>query len=363
MHFIAGFNKLIKSLHPIPGLGALCLLLLLIQACGTTKEVPVTVVEPAPVELSQEIKRIGVISSCSAVSETTALEELEPWISHTDTKWSKEAKKAALQGLFQQLSKDTKFDTILLLDDVPSDYIALGENTEDIDWDQLNSICVENNVDALFALASFQTDTEVSIKKTRIEQKNLLREVVKIPGNEITLRTMIENGWRIYDPAERSILDEITINDELTSSAQGEDPYMAFQAIEDRKDSLISKGSKAGHNFGSRLQPYSTVVWRDYYTKGSTNMEKADSLAQSDNWQQAAALWKLDIVHPKEKIRARAQYNLAVANELHGDLDSAVDWATKSYDTYASKSTELYLDQLQTRILNTNRIEEEYIGR
>ena len=363
MHIIPGFNKLIKFLHSNRGLGFLCLFLILFQACGTTKEVPVTVVEPAPVELSQEIKRIGVISSCSVVSETTVLEELEPWVSHMDNKWSQEAKKAALQGLFQQLSKDTKFDTILLLNDVPSKYITLGENKEEIDWDQLGSICLENDVDALFALASFQTDTEVSIKKTRIEQKNLLREVVKIPGNEITLKTMIENGWRIYDPGKRAILDEITINDELTSSAQGEDPYMAFQAIEDRKDSLISKGSKAGHNFGSRLQPYSTVVWRDYYTKGSTNMEKADSLAQSDNWQQAAALWKLDIVHPKEKIRARAQYNLAVANELHGDLESAVNWATKSYDTYASKSTELYLDQLQTRVLNTNRIEEQYIGR
>ncbi len=363
MSFLAGFHKIIKYFHANLIFGLPCTILILLQACGTTHEVAISVVEPPAVDLSHEIKRIGVISSCTAVAEISTKGELEPWVSYTDQKWTQEAKKAALEGLFQKLSKDTKFDTIILLEAIPAADNLLGEGRGDIDWGMLQSICTENRVDALFALASYETETEATVKKTRIAQKDLLRDVVKVRGNEITLKTLIENGWRIYDPAERAILDEITINDEIVSRAQGEDPYRAFQAIEDRKDSLISKSTKSGLDFGSRLQPYTRVVWRDYYFKGTRNMEKADSLAQTDNWREAAALWKLDTVHPNSKIRSRVFYNLAVANELHGDLQSAVDWATKSYDTFASRSTEQYLEQLYNRINSSNQIEDLYLGR
>ena len=118
-------------------------------------------------------------------------------------------------------------------------------------------------------------------------------------------------------------------------------------------------GKMAGIKFGSRLNPYEETIWRPYYAKGSSNLEKADSLARAEEWKDAAKLWEKDLSHPSAKIRSRAYFNMAVVNELHGDLKTAMDWANKSYDIYDSKFTARYLDDLDHRMSRLILLEEQ----
>ncbi|MGI9547754.1 MAG: DUF6340 family protein [Flavobacteriaceae bacterium] len=313
--------------------------------------------EPAPVDLSSNIKRIGIINESLVVDNTEVSSDLEAWVTYTDQQLSEAAKEAALAGLFDELSKDSRFDTILLLQNTKNE--LLGSN--EIPWNSMEMLCKRYNVDALFALAFYETDTQISLKKTKIEQKDMLRERISLSGHEITLETLIENGWRIYDPFNKKILDEITLNNQIISKAKGEDPIRAFQAIENRTDSVLVISKETGSNFGLRLQPYAQTISRAYFAKGTENLEKADALAQSENWQSAAELWKLDLSHPKPKIRSRAYFNMAVVNELHGDLNTAIDWAAKSYGVYESKITEQYLDALNHRLVRHKQLEEQFL--
>ena len=331
-------------------------------SCGVTHKVSVPVWEPAPVDLANEIKRIGILNQSLNTQSTESLTGLEAWVAYSDEELSESAKNAALKALHKELLRDSRFDTVIVMSE-QNDIGSLSFSDHNtIPWEKMISLCQEFNVDAIFALAHHETDTELSIKKAKIKQKDLVRDNYTIRGNQIKLETLIENGWRIYDPYNKLILDEIMINNQIVSRGEGEDPYQAFESIVDRKDSVIVAGENAGTQFGSRLNPYAETIWRSYYIKGSSNLEKADSLARVEAWKDAAKLWEKDLSHPSPKIRGRAYFNMAVVNELHGDLESARDWAAKSYDIDDTRSTQRYLDDLYYRITRSNLIEEQALN-
>ena len=52
----------------------------------------------------------------------------------------------------------------------------------------------------------------------------------------------------------------------------------------------------------------------------------------------------------------RAHYNMAVINEINGNLDSAIDWAREAYATYGTREALQYL-----RILQNRRAQQEQL--
>ncbi len=336
-------------------------MVLLISSCGVTHQVAVQTIEPAKVDLSTGIRRIGIINESITRELDQESGELEAWVRYSDKDISEAAKNAALKGLFNELIHDSRFDSILVLQQESNLQLTDQHINGNIPWEHMEEICKKYEVDALFALAFHETDTKISLKKTKMEKRNLLRERIQTRGHEITLETLIENGWRIYDPFNQRILDEITLKNQLVSKAKGEDPIQAFQAIEDRRDSVLSFSAKTGTNFGSRLQPHKQTISRPYYAKGSDNLQKANVMAEAEDWQAAAALWKLDMAHTKPKVRSRAYYNMAVINEVHGDLISALELATKSNEFYDSKMTKQYVLALNDRIKTQQQLEDQFL--
>ena len=328
-------------------------------SCGVTHNVDIPVWEPAPVDLANGIKRIGIINQSQETKVSEQLTGVEAWVAYSDEELSASAKQAAIDALYKELASDDRFDTILIIPHSSNSVAFSFTDQELIPWNEMEKLCQQYRVDALFALAFHETDTEISIKKAKIKQRDLLRDNYTIRGHELKLETLIENGWRIYDPFNKQILDEISINNQIISKGEGEDPYLAFEAIEDRRDSVMMAGKNAGIKFGSRLNPYSQTISRPYYAKGSLNLIKADSLAQVSEWKNAARLWEKDLSHPSPKIRSRAYFNMAVVNELHGDLPTAMDWASKSIDIYESRFTQRYLDDLYHRMSRLTLIEEQ----
>ncbi len=322
----------------------------LLTACSTTHQLSINTVEPAPVDLAHNIKRIGIINSSIAAERAEYKDRLDQILSSEDEVLAKQGVDAAINGLFQELAQDSRFEKILLLENVPEVMKGISPVPDQTSWQTIEELCKQHNVDAIFSLAYYDTDTKVSLKKTKMEQRDLMRDYVEVKGHEITLETLIENGWRIYDPQHKEVIDEFAFNDQITSSAKGINPIRALRAITDRKDSVLHKSMSTGSAYGSRLQPSKQVIYRDYYINGSEHLVQADMLAQNEDYEGATKLWQLDVEHSSSKIRARACYNIAVYQEYKGELDQALSWATKSYQHAKSKSTQRYIDALEHRI-------------
>ncbi|MGB5385554.1 MAG: DUF6340 family protein [Eudoraea sp.] len=327
----------------------LLFLFMILVSCSTTRNVDIQTMEPAQVSLSSTIKRVGIIGGRVHLKEEKEQTGLNVLISRENEKLAIKARDAAINGLYNALAGDTRFDTIILMEDIV-------ENKEDpntygnyLDWNTVESLCNNYDVDAIFSMAYYDSDTRVSLKKTTMEQLNLLRVKEKVAAQQITLETLIENGWRIYDPSSKLLIDEFTFNNQIVSTAKGLDPYEALQAIEDRAESIVEKSKQTGSSYGARLQPYEHSITRDYYVRGTTGFEQAEIYTLSGDWEAAADLWKKETENIDPKISSKACYNLAVLNEINNNLDVAMDWATRAYSQYQTKKIAEYIESLKYR--------------
>ena len=331
-----------------------CTLFFVISSCTSTKQLTISTIEPSPVDFSNQIRKIGIINNSKFSATETYSTRLEQLIVMEERWLSEKGAEAALTGLFDELAQDERFDTVRILDNLKDQQTGFGAKPSLHTWKKIALICQENGVDAIFSLASHDSETQFSLKKTKINQRDMMRNRTKVSGQEITLETLIENGWRIYDPKQRILVDEFTSNEQITASAKGLSPVDALQAIDKRRETLIEQSKSSGNTYGQRMQPQKLDVQRDYYVTGTRNFVLAEDEIQNGAYGQAIALWEEEIANPKARISGRACYNLAVMNEFNGDLNAALDWAIKSYGLYKEDLTLDYITTLERRQAQTD---------
>jgi hypothetical protein len=67
-------------------------------------------------------------------------------------------------------------------------------------------------------------------------------------------------------------------------------------------------------------------------------------------------LWAKETDNSNGKIAGRACYNMAIINEINGDLDGAIKWAQKSYENYDNHLALKYV-----KILNNRKVDNEIL--
>ena len=93
--------------------------------------------------------------------------------------------------------------------------------------------------------------------------------------------------------------------------------------------------------------------------RGTDNFKIAKRRAQTGNWDGAAELWEKEIDNPKSKVAGRAHYNMAIINEINGNLDEAIQWARKAYSDYNNKLALDYVRILEERERRNARLQEQ----
>jgi hypothetical protein len=112
--------------------------------------------------------------------------------------------------------------------------------------------------------------------------------------------------------------------------------------------------TEAGIAIALDLSEKISVIWRTeqrtYFVKGGDNFKQASQLVNNTNWQAAIALWKETAENAGSRsLKSKALFNIAVGYEMLGDIDAAISWALKSYDTMFRQVTYDYLQTLERR--------------
>ena len=340
-------------------IAALLGLLASLASCSATKDYTLSALEPASVDLANSITKIGIINESNTSKKSEYHTRIEQILSAKNHQLQRDGIEAAISGLFDELVKDQRFDTVQLINTEVNNSKELGDTADTISWDAIKEICDANGVDAIFSLAYYEADTQVSVKKKKIEEQNMLRQYVKVQGHEITLETLIENGWRIYDPYNQKVLDELIFNDQITSTGTGTNEIDALYDISDRRETVLDQSKNAGSSYGLRLLPQEQEVVRDYFVRGSQKLVEAKKLAAEDNWQAAAALWEQEVANENPKIKAKACYNMAFHSEMNGKYEEAMEWIVKANTYDENKYTLAYMDVLRNRIAQNIIVEEQ----
>ena len=327
---------------------SIVLIIAIALASCKTQELYLNVIEPAPVTLPPYIKSVGVINRSMPTDETKAIDIIDKALSLEGTNLDKEGARESIKGLSDELLNNKRFDVIKTLNEIDFRTPRMQLFPVPLSWEIVAQICTEEGTDALFSLEKFDTDTRINYSNRKVDIKTPLGS---IPGieHQANMETIVKTGWRIYDPASMMILDEYIYQESIVFSGRGLNPLLAAAALIGRKDAVNEVSYKAGSGYALRILPYNLRVMRDYYVKGTNNFKIARRKAQLGKWDEAGELWHRETENSSMKIAGRATYNMAIINEINGDLDSALRWAQKAWEEYNVKLALRYVRILENR--------------
>jgi len=99
-----------------------------------------------------------------------------------------------------------------------------------------------------------------------------------------------------------------------------------------RLQMIVNNSSEyLGRSFGSKIIPTWLPVERLYYKSNNQNMLLAEKYALNNEWLKAAEIWNKQTKNKNDRMAAKASYNMALACEMEGKHDAAIDWLVQSY--------------------------------
>jgi tetratricopeptide (TPR) repeat protein len=316
-----------------------------------TQELYLNVTQPAPVTIAPEIKTVGIIDRSNPTDKTKTIDALDQLLTLEGDELDSIGTLEAIRGVTAELKENDRFNEVKLLTGLEFKTSSVGSLPSPLTWEQVEGICSENGTDALFALEMYDTDTHINYSTAKTQVSTILGDIPAIE-HIASMEIIVKTGWRIYSPADKAILDEYIVGETVVFTGRGINPAVAVGALMHRESAVKEVSNKAGHIYALRLIPYRLRATRDYYVKGTDNFKVAKRKAQLGEWDEAAVLWDKETNNPDMKIAGRAHYNMAIINEINGDLETAIQWAKKAYADYNNKLALDYVNILENRQYN-----------
>ena len=322
----------------------------LVWASGCAPAVHIPVLAPAAVTLPAEVRTLGVIDrSAPRGAGQQVLGALEAVVTGETLGADRQAADRALDALTATLQTSPRFRTVIPAvrpDDVEADRSAdlLGQAAA-------RQICAAAGCDALVSLDAIDSDSSVSVAS----ETDRATQVVTYTA---TRTSQVVLTWRVYDVARGQVLDELR-NDAASVQATGTGATRdaAEDAVPATASVLVDLGGAAGEAYARRIAPTPISVRRTYYGGGDDALKAAKDQVRAQDWVGAAAAWTaLAAGAPSAPIRGRALFNLALAQEVQGDLSQAKSTAQQAAVLLANGRSRRYVEALDQRLADAARL-------
>jgi len=338
-------------------------LLILISGIGLfsckTKSVSVKVLKPAEIYIPSNIKTLAVVNrSLPAKGNGNQFNNVVEGIFSGEGLFvDREASQRTVSGLADGLQNSPRFEIT-----VPDGLDLRGTGTAKfpppLEWNKVEQICRNYSADALILLETFDSNTSKrygSQQKTRKEDN----KDVTYTEYKATIDISVNAGWRIYDPRNHKIIDQNVFVDHKAWNRNGRTKTEAENNLPKQAYAVKNAGYFAGKRYAVRISPNWIWVSRHYYVKGNDDFKDAKYKVDAKRWEDAAEIWKRYVNDSDFQIAGRACYNMALASEILGKFDIALNWAQKAYADYHLKDALQYINILENRIRDAERIDEQ----
>ncbi len=220
-----------------------------------------------------------------------------------------------------EMRKNAFFDTVV---DLGISFPPLNDSLILLSEQQADSLLEANSIDLLFSLDYFVITDYSGIDKYE----------VKIRSAVVT-----ESVWNIYFNSKDSRFHTIIKRDTLYYEKPGISKRAQLNAIKERPQILAMAARESAEKLVNSILPNWITVDRVMFLSGNLQIKEANKLADNNEWLKAAEIWKSLIESPNKNIAAKCMFNLALACEMNGDLEAAMEWVIKSYYVFEQKNS------------------------
>lgn len=252
-----------------------------------------------------------------------------------------------LQALGELLFESGRYDYV-----IPENrFLPFQKNaflTAPMAWSEVKQLCETYHTDAVLSLDHFKTRVI-----TNYDRESYQNPVVNEYSSVYVAAMKIEYEalFRVYDPTQEKIVSNEFVRDTLIWEDANVSTRVLFNRFTSVKQALIETGIDIALNYSEKISTQWYQERRKFFLKGKGDFENAGQIANNGDWQTAITLWE-EIAEKSgsKSIKSKAQLNIAVGYEMLGDLNKAVSWAVKSYETMYRQVTYEYLQLLKKRV-------------
>jgi len=297
--------------------------------------------------LPEGIDEIAVVNRSLTKEEDKKNKTLESIATGEIVGSDKLASDEAVKGIFDGLRNSGHISIV-----IPPNVHMYGTGTrqtpEILSWDKVNEVCEASNADALLVLENFDSNSDFVLANAVNQVASVLETGKTNTRFPRRARVNVKSYWRLYDPHSQTIIDQFQqtyfMNFDL---ANGVPPLTA----------LPETAYAAGLDYSSRFFPSYYSVRRDMYKKGKGRDKHLFNAgwrsSEVANWDEAIKIWTEVANNNNGKSAGRAAHNVAVAYEVLGKTDLALEWAQRAYQQFGDKMARDYAKVL----LNRRRLE------
>ena len=340
---------------------------LIVTICFSTScsisSVPIEILVPAEINITKQIKHVGIINRTIPAKKRKIVNILEGFITGESIFSDRMGAENCVNGLAEKLNTSPRFAAVIIKGEM-----VRGSGTRTfpstMNWRKVEDLCRRYNIDALISLETFDSNIHFNVKKKyktkKIKSQNSgEKKKVKVPKYYAHLGIDVNSGWRIYDPSAKLIVDMNTFRDRKNWRNSDYSRKDAVRGLPGKRDAINVSGYNAGVQYGIRISPTWVNMSRDFYVKGDSGLKNAKRYVRDGDWERAINIWEKLTKNVDMKIAGRASYNLAFAYEIMGDFNKAYRWARRSYSEFGNKKAGRYMKTIRDRITDEYLLQDQ----
>ncbi len=328
------------------------LLAIIFASCVTTQTLTIEVPQPAEKELPPNIKSLLLVNRTvdnkyqDLTTDSLQMIFYGKQFNLDTVIYDLQAVDTTLKALGELLYESERYDYV-----IPADrFLNLRENTflgYEMTWDEVKGLCETYNTDAVLSMDFYKTGVQTAYSRETFYDPfsdNYYR------GSVAQMQVNYMAMFRIYEPGDEKVLVREFIRDTLIWEGADIDARQLFGHFTPVKQALSEAGIAAALDFSDKIATGWRQEQRSYFSSGPDELKRGAGLAKSGDWGAAIAEWKKFETNTGSKsLKSKASFNIAVGYEILGNLDQAVSWALKSYETMYRQQTYAYLETLKKR--------------
>lgn len=330
-----------------------------------TRSTTLRVLQPAQMTLPEHITTVAIVDRSKPSNGWSNF--LEGILTGEEIGQDRRSRQTAVDGLTNALTRTPRFQ-------VKSTGIEMTGSKAGarmppaLEWSEVDKICRDYGTNAVVTIESFDSDNARSARPVAETKKDKTGKKYTVTTYQSQQRTGVRIGWRLYDPKSKIIVDEYVTDDYLERNGSGATERAALNNLPAQLDVTRDVAYNVGLEYGARIAPIYVQVSRAYYHKAKgykTQMKQAARYLESRDIEKATATYKRIIDHAGDNRKAagRAAYNMAVASELNGNLDLALEWAQKAWTDYGNKKAKTYINVLKARKNDARKVDAQMPGK
>ena len=313
------------------------ILVILLATCSTVKNIKISVLVPAQVNIPGNVKKLSLISRIYPENITGSLDSLNNLQLNPEENYYSLSSEC-LYAVSDVLKVSPRFEQIK----IAGNYAGIDNihyPGPSIQKAEVREKCESDSTDALLSLEYFKLNDSIRYSM----------EIFDIHIIDYTIFTT--TAWKIYYPGNFSVTQSFVLKDTLVWLGTGSTDGRAVNDLPSVGNMIIKSFNKAGTDCGKLIAPYwVNEINRFYYTSGNKNFRLAKKFAREEDWNNAAELWNPLTNNPNNNIAAKAAFNMALACELQDRIDLAIMWIEKSDSLLKDPRTQIYRNILKSRL-------------